>query len=284
MRFAFAGIDMLGSVFETLLAAGWQPLKLFTRPCDGVFDFNDRVVQLAKQNRIPIQLSPITEPDIAALAVQGCDCLVVAGYNRLVKHWQGVIPYAFNIHPSPLPEARGPYPLMRAIMEDRDSWGVSAHILDPAFDTGAILAQESFPLTPLDTHDSLLARCQIGASRLAARLSGELPALWANAKPQVGGTYWNRITDADRVLDWSAGIAQVLRKVRAFGSIETIARIGGAEIFVSEATGWREPHTLPPGSIAHRYQRHLTITTSDGFAVITRWSSLSLASARDIGR
>lgn len=284
MRFAFAGIDMLGSVFETLLAAGWQPLKLFTRPCDGVLDFNDRVIQLARQSRIPIQLSRITEEDIATLSAQGCDCLVVAGYNWLVKNWQGRVPYAFNVHPSPLPEARGPYPLMRAIMEDRDAWGITAHVLDPEFDTGAILAQENFPLTPMDTHDSLLARCQIGAGRLAARLSGELPALWADATPQVGGTYWNRMTDADRVLDWTAGVAQVLRTVRAFGSVETIARIGSAEIFVCEATGWREPHTLPPGSIAHRYQRHLTITTNDGFVVITRWSSVSLSSARDLGR
>lgn len=275
---------MLGSVFETLLAAGWQPLKLFTRPCDNVFDFNDRVVQLARQRRIPIQLSRITEPDIAALSAQGCDCLVVAGYSWLVKRWQGQIPYAFNFHPSPLPDARGPYPLMRAIMEGRESWGITAHILDPEFDTGAILDQENFSLTSMDTHDSLLTRCQIGASRLAARISGELPALWANATPQVGGTYWNRTTDEDRVLDWSAGVTQVLQKVRAFGSIEAIARIGGAEIFVSEATGWREPHALPPGSIVHRYQRHLTVTTSDGFIVVTRWSSVSLASARDLGR
>ena len=40
MRFAFAGIDFLGDVFETLLARGWEPVKLFSRPCDGIYDFN----------------------------------------------------------------------------------------------------------------------------------------------------------------------------------------------------------------------------------------------------
>lgn len=284
MRFAYAGIDMFGSVFETLLAAGWQPLKLFTRPCDGVLDFNDRVLALAAPHAIPIQLSPIRREDIEALAQQGCEALVVAGYPWLVKGWQGLIPYAFNFHPSPLPEGRGPYPLMRAILENRDGWGVTAHVLDPNFDTGAILAQELFPLSAADTHDSLLARCQIGGSRVAARLSQDLPELWLKAKPQGIGSYWKRTTDSDRVLNWSGGVAEVLRTVRAFGSIETIARIGGSEIFVFSATGWHEAHGLAPGSLVHRYQRHLTVAASDGFVTLTGWSSVALSQARELGR
>jgi methionyl-tRNA formyltransferase len=284
MHFAYAGIDMFGSVFETLLAAGWRPLKLFTRHCDGVLDFNDRVLALAAPHAIPIQLSRITQDDIRALAKQGCDCLVVAGYPWLVKDWQGIIPYAFNVHPSPLPEARGPYPLMRAILENRSRWGVSAHVLDPHFDTGAILAQELFPLSDADTHDSLLAKCQIGGSRLAARISQELPELWLNARPQGAGSYWKRTTDADRMLDWANGVTDVLRTVRAFGSIETIARIGGSEIFVASATGWHEAHGLAPGSLVHRYQRHLTVAASDGFITLTGWSSISMSQARELGR
>jgi methionyl-tRNA formyltransferase len=38
MRFAFAGIDFLGDVFEALIAKGWEPVKLFSRPCDSVYD------------------------------------------------------------------------------------------------------------------------------------------------------------------------------------------------------------------------------------------------------
>jgi methionyl-tRNA formyltransferase len=284
MRFAFAGIDMFGSVFETLLAGGWQPVKLFTRPCDGVLDFNDRVLALARHYRLPIQLSRITREDIALLAQQGCECLVVAGYPWLVKGWEGIVPYAFNVHPSPLPEGRGPYPVMRAILEGRSEWGVSAHVLAPTFDTGAILAQETFTLSDLETHDSLLARCQMGAGRIAGTILRDLPGLWASAVPQGAGSYWNRSTDADRMLDWSRGVEHVLRTVRAFGSIESIARLGGADVFVSAATGWHEAHELAPGALVHRYQRHITVATSDGFVILTRWSSLSQSQARDTGR
>ena len=49
MRFAFAGIDFLGEVFDELIRQGWQPVRLFTRPCDGIYDFNDEVVARARE-------------------------------------------------------------------------------------------------------------------------------------------------------------------------------------------------------------------------------------------
>ena len=48
MRFAFAGIDFLGDVFETLIERGWQPVKLFSRPCDRIYDFNDVTMARAR--------------------------------------------------------------------------------------------------------------------------------------------------------------------------------------------------------------------------------------------
>ena len=54
MRFAFAGIDFLGDVFETLIERGWQPVKLFSRPCDRLYDFNDVTVARARALKIPV--------------------------------------------------------------------------------------------------------------------------------------------------------------------------------------------------------------------------------------
>ena len=119
MRFAFAGIDFLGDVFHTLIEQGWEPVKLFTRPCDNVYDFNDVTVARARSLRLPIQMSRIRPADLTGLKAMGCDALVVAGYPWLVKGWEGYLPYAVNFHPSPLPEGRGPYPLFQAILDRR---------------------------------------------------------------------------------------------------------------------------------------------------------------------
>jgi methionyl-tRNA formyltransferase len=285
MKFAFAGIDFLGGALDTLIDAGWRPCKLFTRPCDGVYDFNETVVAKARALKLPIQLSRIQAADLDELAARGCEALVVAGYPWLIKGWRGRIPYALNVHPSPLPTGRGPYPLFRAILDGYETWGVTAHVLaEEGFDTGDILAQEIFATSPAETHESLLAKCQMASARVAARLAGDLAGLWRRAEPQGDGSYWPRAADVDRLLDWSQPVEAIGRRVRAFGAVETIARVEDTTIFVRAANAWAEPHRHAPGALVHRHRRHLVVAARDGLVQITDWSRVPLAEAREFGR
>ena len=203
MRFAFAGIDFLGDVFETLLDKGWQPVKLFSRQCDRIYDFNDATVARARSLKIPVQFSRLQPADLAGLSAMRCDALIVAGYPWLIKNWEPHLRYAVNFHPSPLPEGRGPYPLFRAILDAVPEWGMTAHAIDATFDTGAIVAQRIFPVAPDANHDLLLAKCQIAAKHIARDLADDLPRLWNAAKPQGAGSYWPRTTAAQRTVDWT---------------------------------------------------------------------------------
>ena len=288
MKFAFAGIDFLGPVFEGLIEAGWEPVKLFTRPCDGIYDHNESVVARARRARIPIQLSRLRPDDLDVLHKRhGRDwALVVAGYPWLITGWHGRAGYALNIHPSPLPDGRGPYPLFKAILDSYESWGVTAHVLaEEGFDTGDILAQDIFPLSPAETHESLLTKCQMAARRLAVGpVARELGRLWRNPEPQGDGAYWPRVTDADRTLDFREDVETVLRRVRAFGAIETIATLGETRVYVASAEGWREAHRHAPGTVVHRHRRHAVIAARDGYVQLTRWSPVPLAEAGEIGR
>lgn len=285
MRFAFAGIDFLSDVLDAFLSEGWTLVKLFTRPCDGVYDTNEAVTARARDLRAPIQLSRITAGDLARLNAAGCDALVVAGYPWLVRGWREQVPYGFNIHPSPLPIGRGPYPLFRAILSNQETWGVTAHVLDPSFDTGAILDCERFPLTPEETHDSLLAKCQMTSRRVSARLAKDLPSAWADARPQGEGSYWPRITEPERTIDWTGSVAEVMRVVRALGSIEAAATIAGRSVYIRAASGWTETHAYPPGTLVHAYRRHLVVAARDGFVQITGWrASGGVTDARNVER
>ena len=276
MRFAFAGIDFLAGVFEALLAEGWDPVKLFTRPCDGVYDSNDGVLERARQLSLPLQLSRIRPADLAVLGAQGCEALVVAGYPWLIHGWEGHLNYAINIHPSPLPVGRGPYPLFRAILDGYERWGVTAHALDPGFDTGAILCQEQFPLSPAETHETLLAKCQMSARRLATARGRDCPDRWRAARPQSGGSYFPRAHDGQRTLEWSQEVAVILRRIRAFGGVETIADVAGRRIFITAASGWTEPHAHNPGTVLHQHQGHLVVAARDGFVQLTDWNAKAL--------
>jgi methionyl-tRNA formyltransferase len=284
VRFAFAGIDFLGDVFHTLIEQGWEPVKLFTRPCDNVYDFNDVTVARARSLRLPIQMSRIRPADLTGLKAMGCDALVVAGYPWLVKGWEGHLPYAMNFHPSPLPDGRGPYPLFQAILDRRPDWGMSVHALSPSFDTGAVVVQDLFALAPDETHDTLLAKCQMASKRLSVALAKDLPQLWTDATPQAGGSYWPRVTERQRTLDFTRDVGDVLRTVRAFGTIETMAQVGGKRLYVREAAGWTEAHRHTPGTLVHKHRRHLVVAARDGYVQITGWSALAPESARETGR
>lgn len=287
MKFAFAGIDFLGGVFDALVEAGWTPIKLFTRPCDGIYDHNEAVVAQARRHRVPMQLSRLKPVDLDRLADEhGRDwALVVAGYPWLIAGWRGKAAYGLNLHPSPLPMGRGPYPLFQAIVEGHETWAVTAHVLAEGFDTGDILARDQFPISGAETHETLLAKCQMAARRLAfGPIARELPDRWRKPEPQGEGSYWPRVGDADRTLDFRAGVEAVLRRVRAFGSIETIARLGDNRVFVAEAGGWIEAHRHAPGAVVHRYRRHIVVAARDGYVQITRWSPVAVAEAGHLGR
>ncbi|WP_262029515.1 methionyl-tRNA formyltransferase [Microvirga sp. Mcv34] len=280
MRFAFAGIDFLGDVFETLLARGWEPVKLFSRPCDGIYDFNDVTVARARALRLPIQLSRILPADLAGLRALGCQALVVAGYPWLVTGWERHLPFAVNFHPSPLPMGRGPYPLFQAILDGHAEWGLTTHRLEPSFDTGAIVAQARFSLSGTETHDTLLAKCQIAAKDISLQLSEDLPRLWEEARPQGPGSYWPRITQTQRTIRWAGSVRDVMRTIRAFGSIEAFAQIESRYVYVWEATGWEEPHRYRPGTLVHKHRRHMVVAASDGFVQVTGWSPYAPGPAR----
>ncbi|SCZ11435.1 methionyl-tRNA formyltransferase [Microvirga guangxiensis] len=280
MRFAFAGIDFLGDVFETLIDRGWQPVKLFSRPCDGIYDFNEATVSRARSLRLPIQMSRILPSDLAGLKALRCDALVVAGYPWLVKGWEPHVPYAFNFHPSPLPHGRGPYPLFKAILDELPEWGVTAHALEPFFDTGPILTQARFALSPQETHDTLLAKCQMAAKGMAIHLAEDLPRLWREARPQGSGSYWPRITQSERTVRWTGSVDEVLRTIRAFGSIEAFAQVDSRYLYLWEASGWPETHDFRPGTLVHRHRRHMVVAARDGFVQITGWSPYAPGPAR----
>ncbi len=274
MRFAIAAADAYLSVFEAFVNAGWQPLKLFTVPVDNVIHHNRSVVALATKLNIDIQLSRITTQNLAELQRLGCDVLIVASYDWHIDEWQAYLRYAVNFHPSPLPQARGPAPLSQAILEGRKSWGVTCHKLAPKFDSGDILVQETFPLSADECFESLSLRVQLSAARLAQRVARDLPQLWNSAAPQTAGSYWRRLSDKDRLMNFDRPVADILRQVRAFGMQECIAEINGTRIFVRRCVGWAESHAHLPGSVIHInvHARTIIMAARDGFIGCVEWS------------
>jgi methionyl-tRNA formyltransferase len=265
MRFAITAVDRYLGVFDAFVTAGWTPLKLFTVPARSDQGNQQAVIAFAEQNGAAIQLSRMAASDLAALGERGCEALIVASYDWKVGDWRPFVKYAVNFHASPLPDGAGPYPVVRAILEERGAWGVTCHQLSPEIDRGDILAREEFPLQPDECHESLDLKIQMAARRLASRVAVQLPELWRQAEPQSGGTYWRKHRVAEHVVDFGKPTESVLRHIRAFGANGSLACVGGVWFIVKRAVGWSEQHDHPPGRAVHVFNRSIVVAARDGY-------------------
>ncbi len=284
MRFAITCVDRCLTIFEALLAEGWEPVKLFTIPPGPVFSGNSATIARAVGLGVPIQISRMQDDDLKDLADRGCEALICASYNWKIGDWRPYLRYGLNFHPSPLPVARGPYPAFQAILEQRRSWGVTCHKIEPRFDVGDILDAETFALPEDECHEGLSLKTQMAFGRLAHRVGRNVAALWDGARPQGPGSYWKAPTDEDRLLDFQGPVETIMRQVRAFGLTETIAKISNSAIYVRRAAGWTEAHQHAPGSVVHTDGRHWVIAAQDGYVALLEWSPITLAATELVGR
>jgi methionyl-tRNA formyltransferase len=275
MRFAITATDRYLNVFQTLIEHGWSPVKVFTGKVDNRIHSNSAVIDFARRLGIDVQISRLTDINLRELAERGCEALVVASYEWRIGNWRPYLRYAVNFHPAPLPRGRGAYPLPAAILERAPTWGVSCHKVEPEFDSGDILAGIEFPLSENEDHDSLDLRIQLAAKRLAADVAAHFREYWAAAKPQSGGSYYPKWSEADRRLDFSRTVPALLRQIRAFGPLECLAHLNDTTLFVQRAVGWQESHQLAPGTVVHVNNLAFVVAVADGYIALTQWSLIT---------
>ena len=117
-----------------------------------------------------------------------------------------------NVHPSLLPRWRGAAPVERALMAGDEETGATIHRTVKALDAGPIAAQEAFAVGPDDDAGHVFER----AAELSAGLLDQVLG-WATFEPQGedGVTYADKITAADRELDWTQPAQELHYRVRA---------------------------------------------------------------------
>jgi methionyl-tRNA formyltransferase len=144
--------------------------------------------------------------------VGGVEAIVVAAYGALIPEALLERTLWLNVHPSLLPRWRGAAPVERAIMAGDAESGVTIHRTTAELDAGPIAAQRAFPIGADDDAGSVYAK----AGALAAELlDGVLEAPEFQPHPEEGATYADRLTAADRELDWDRPTEALLNQIRA---------------------------------------------------------------------
>src|SRR5690554_3379952 len=87
-----------------------------------------------------------------------CDLFVSMSFNQIFKREiLGIAPLGtINCHAGKLPFYRGRNVLNWVLINDEKEFGITVHYVDEGIDTGDIILQRVFPITDLDTYNSLL--------------------------------------------------------------------------------------------------------------------------------
>src|SRR5205823_14127232 len=142
----------------------------------------------------------------------GADTVVVAAYGLLIPESVLEERLWLNVHPSLLPRWRGAAPVERAIMAGDAETGVTIHRTVKELDAGPIAAQRAFPIGEQDDAGAVYEK----AAALAVELLDDvLPEPEFTPQDDGGTTYAEKITAADRELDWEDPPEELLNKIRA---------------------------------------------------------------------
>ena len=277
MKIAYCGYDFFASTLEGLVAEGHELVELFSFPTDNEYDFNDKVFATASACRAKINLSPICEADIERLGAKGVELILCAAYPFKVPEWLGHIPYALNVHPSPLPIGRGVWPLPWIILKGLRESAVTIHAVSERWDAGDIVAQERFDLSERETLEMLSVRSQMCAEKLVIETVADLEDRWSKKRPQTEGSYWPMPAKSDRTISWDMSIEEIDRTIRAFSKFEPFLYIDGVRHFVRKADVWRSDHGFAIGALVHETNREKVFAAQDGLVCLTYFEKASEA-------
>jgi methionyl-tRNA formyltransferase len=123
---------------------------------------------------------------------------------------------------------------------DRET-GVTIHKTTAELDAGPIAAQRRFPIGPEDDAAIVFER----AAQLGVELLSEVFSEPTFVPQPEGATYAEKITNADRELDWSRPPEETINQIRALSpNIGARGLVEGRRLIVWKARPAREDSTL----------------------------------------
>ncbi len=152
-----------------------------------------------------------------------------------------------NVHPSLLPQYRGPSPIESAILNGDRTTGVSIMLLANEVDAGDVFSQEALELTGKETASELYnTLADIGSKLLINTLAEVENGLTAKPQNHSSASFCQMIKKDDAILLPEAESAELLdRKIRAFYSWpKAKIKLGGREVIVLEASVGKSPNSL----------------------------------------
>lgn len=198
------------------------------------------------------------ETFLSELQALNADVFVVVAFRMLPKAvWSMPSKGTFNLHASLLPQYRGAAPINWAIINKEKETGVTTFFIDEHIDTGAMILQESLPITAEETAGSLHDKLM----HLGAKVVEDTLHLISEEKVETTiQPQHEELRTAHKIhkdtchVQWNATVEDIDALIRGMSPYPTawtnVSQGGNTfNMKIYEATPLREEHSLIPGSI-----------------------------------
>ncbi len=286
MKIIFMGTpDFAVSALEALCRAGKDVILAVTQP-DRQKGRGRKVIETpvkicAEKWGVPVyQPVRIREAEpIEKIRSLEPDLIVVAAFGQILPRELLEIPRlgCVNIHASLLPRLRGAAPIQWAVINGDHESGITLMQMNEGLDTGDILFQESVPIGPEETGESLYEKL--------AKLGGEmivryLPAIEAGQISPVRqddekSSYAPMLRKEMGEIDWSKSAEQISRTLRGMlpwpgayttlnGHVLKVWRAEVREMTDPVLSGILSDQDVLPGIVLGADKKALYVRTGEG--------------------
>jgi methionyl-tRNA formyltransferase len=200
------GVNLVGAVLPGPPGTS-EPLRITPPRSTLPFAADPDSILPAGLNRLPLyQVGSLTHPSTVELVESvEPDVILVACYPRVIPgRIRRLAPRgAINIHPSALPENRGPDPLFWAFRRGDGRFGVTVHELSEKLDAGDILERREFSGWHARTETDVEIALARHAGNMASRVVEKLARGHVTRIPQdeTLASYQGWPTDSDYLVD-----------------------------------------------------------------------------------
>lgn len=268
MKIVYFGNNLFSSCLKYLLDEGHQILRVYKNSSSHDSSIVDR---LCEKNDIPLYEHKPNLSELNQLVSLGAEIFIVAEYSYLVPDTN--VKFAINIHPTLLPNGRGPTPLPYLIRSPEFS-GVTIHKICEDFDSGDIILQVKVSQSINESLTTLMIKMHLESVKLLKIFFQDIDYYYQSAYSQRDHSYWPKINGTDRVLNWNSPIMFIQKQMKRFGHIGLIVKLDQELWAISHVEIIDYKHTLQPGHVAFEDDSLLAVNALDGIVCIHK-SSMS---------
>ena len=281
MKIIFMGSpDFSVPALDALVEAGHDICAVYCQPPrpagrgkkDRPTPVQARAAELGLTVRHPGSLKGTREQ--AEFAALDADIAVVVAYGLILP--QAILDApklgCVNIHASLLPRWRGAAPIHRAIMAGDESSGITIMRITPKLDAGPVWHREPCDISASDTGGSLHDKlAKLGAVAITEAISFIVEERVVETKQDESlVTYADKITAADRELEWPLDAISLERHVRALNPVPVATTsLGDQQCKIWRACVDSADVSGSPGTVAYANRQGIGINTGHGILRIT---------------